>query len=41
MMAYKILLQMKYTRLIDLFLKRLNISYDEALDFFIIHLHMN
>jgi hypothetical protein len=34
MNANPTLLQMKYTRLIELFAKKLNISYDAALDFF-------
>jgi hypothetical protein len=34
MNANPILLQMKYTRLIELLAKKLNISYDEALNFF-------
>jgi hypothetical protein len=34
MTANPTLLQMKYVRLIELFAKKLNISYDAALDFF-------
>jgi hypothetical protein len=34
MNAHPILLQMKYTRLIELFAKKLGISLDAALDFF-------
>lgn len=41
MNANPVLLQKKYARIIEKFAKKQNISLDEALNFFITHLHTN